>query len=179
VSHAYRRREGIDLEELRSIANAFGEIDRRQAEARGYEVLPGEAWLEQDVDILVPAALESQITAENVGRIPPRVKIIAEGANGPTTSEASLRLRDRNLVIIPDILANAGGLVCSYFEQVQGNMNYYWRQEEVLGKLDVQMTDAYLAVRERKREPTLDLRDAAHVIAVTRVAQACQERGWA
>ena len=179
VSHAYRRREGIDLEELRSISNAFGEIDRRQAEAHGYEVLPGEAWLEQEVDILIPAALENQITAENVDRILPRVRIIAEGANGPTTPEAGLRLRERNLLVIPDILANAGGLVCSYFEQVQGNMNYYWRQDEVLGKLDVQMTDAYLAVREQMRQAALDLRDAAHLIAVTRVARASQERGWA
>jgi glutamate dehydrogenase (NAD(P)+) len=162
---------------LQSITTAFGEIDRSQAQARGYEVMPGEAWLEQEVDLLIPAALETQITAENVGRMAGRVKIVAEGASAPTTPDAAALLQQRGVLVIPDILASAGGLVCSYFEQVQGNMNYYWRQDEVLGKLDVQMTDAYLAVQARARDRSLGLRDAAHVIAVARVAQACQERG--
>ncbi len=178
ASLAYRKQTGIELEELQAITNSFGEIDRPQAEALGYEVLPGEAWLEQEVDLLIPAALETQITADNAGRIGARVKIIAEGASAPTTPDAATLLHQRGVLVIPDILASAGGLVCSYFEQVQGNMNYYWRQDEVLGKLDVQMTDAYLAVRARARDRSLDLRDAAHVIAVARVAQACQERGW-
>jgi len=162
ASLAYRKRSGIELQELQSISNSFGEIDRPQAEARGYEVLPGEAWLEQEVDLLIPAALE----------------IIAEGASAPITPDAAALLQTRGVLVIPDVLASAGGLVCSYFEQVQGNMNYYWRQDEVLGKLDVQMTDAYLAVRARARDRSLGLREAAHVIAVARVAQACQERGW-
>jgi glutamate dehydrogenase (NAD(P)+) len=179
ASLAYRKTTGIDLQELQSISNSFGEIDRAQAEARGYDVLPGEAWLEQEVDLLIPAALETQITAENVGRIGARLKIVAEGASAPTTPEAAAQLHQRGILVIPDVLASAGGLVCSYFEQVQGNMNYYWRQDEVLGKLDVQMTDAYLAVRDRARDAALGLRDAAHMIAVARVAQACQERGWA
>jgi len=178
ASLAYRKRSGIELQELQSISNSFGEIDRPQAEARGYEVLPGEAWLEQEVDLLIPAALETQITAENAGRIGTRVKIIAEGASAPITPDAAALLQTRGVLVIPDVLASAGGLVCSYFEQVQGNMNYYWRQDEVLGKLDVQMTDAYLAVRARARDRSLGLREAAHVIAVARVAQACQERGW-
>jgi glutamate dehydrogenase (NAD(P)+) len=80
--------------------------------------------------------------------------------------------------VIPDLLANVGDFICSYFEQVQGNMNYYWSRDEVLGKLDVQMTDAYLAVRDLAKNSRLSLRDAAYVIAVNRVAQACQERGW-
>jgi len=178
TTYAYRKKDGIDLEELQSITNPFGEIDKHKAEERGYERLPGDTWVEQEVDILVPAALEKQITAENVNRIHTRVKIIVEAANGPTTPDAHLILTDRQVLVIPDLLANAGGFICSYFEQVQGNMNYYWRRDEVLGKLDVHMTDAYLAVSNLARENKLDLRDAAYTIAVSRVAQACQERGW-
>jgi glutamate dehydrogenase (NAD(P)+) len=178
TTYAYRKQYGIDLEELQSITNPFGEIDKQQAEERGYECLPGDTWVEQEVDILVPAALENQITSENVSRIHKRVKIIVEAANGPTTPDAHEQLTAANVLIIPDLLANAGGFICSYFEQVQGNMNYYWRRDEVLGKLDVHMTDAYLAVSSLARENKLDLRDAAYMIAVSRVAQACQERGW-
>lgn len=166
------------MDELLPITNPFGEIDKRKAEEQGYECLPGEAWIEQEVDILVPAALENQITAQNVGKIRDRVKIIAEGANGPTTPDSDSILNERGILIIPDLLANAGGFICSYLEQVQGNMNYYWRRDEVLGKLDVQMTDAYLAVSKYAKKSNLPMRDAAYMIAVNRVARACQERGW-
>jgi glutamate dehydrogenase (NAD(P)+) len=103
---------------------------------------------------------------------------VAEGANAAVTPDAAAALPARGVTLIPDILASAGGLICSYFEQVQGNMNYYWRRDEVLGKLDVQMTDAYLAVRDRSPTLPLDLRSAALEIALTRVAKACRERGW-
>jgi glutamate dehydrogenase (NAD(P)+) len=106
------------------------------------------------------------------------VKIIAEGANGPTTPDSDSILNQRGIRVIPDLLANAGGFICSYFEQVQGNMNYYWRKDEVLGKLDVQMTDAYLAISQYAKNSSLPMRDAAYMIAVNRVARACQERGW-
>lgn len=178
VSYAYRKNGGIVLDELLPITNPFGEIDKRKAEENGYECLPGDAWIEQDVDILVPAALENQVTAQNVGKIRERVKIIAEGANGPTTPDSDSILNERGILVIPDLLANAGGFICSYFEQVQGNMNYYWRRDEVLGKLDVQMTDAYLAVSQHAKNSNLPMRDAAYMIAVNRVARACQERGW-
>ncbi len=144
----------------------------------GYEILPGSAWLEADVDILVPAAIENQITAENVHKISQRVKIIAEGANGSTSPDADRIINQRGIFVIPDLLANAGGVTCSYLEQVQSNMNYYWRAEEVFGKLDVQMTSAYIEVSDFAKKQHLNLRDAAHVIAVERVARACQERGW-
>ncbi len=178
TTYAYRKREGVDLAGLRSIANEFGEIDRREAESQGYERLPGHAWVEQEVDILVPAAFENQITADNVSRISQRVKVIAEGANGPTTAEADVSLNERGILVIPDLLANAGGFICSYFEQVQGSMNYYWPLDEVLGKLDVHVTDAYLAVSKLAASGKMNMRDAAYVIAVSRVAEACQERGW-
>ncbi len=141
-------------------------------------MLPGEAWLDQDVDILVPAALENQITGENVDRIKRRVRIIAEGANGPTTPEADVWIQNRGIQVIPDFLANAGGVTCSYFEQVQSNMNYFWEKDEVLGKLDAKMTSAYFAVSELARAQSLYMRDAAYAIAIGRVASACHDRGW-
>ena len=178
TSYAYRRKDGIRLDELLSIADRFGGIDQGKARDLGYEVLPGEEWLQQDVDILIPAAMENQITEENVADIQPRVKIVAEGANGPTTTEADEALRRRDLIVIPDFLANAGGVTCSYFEQVQSNMNYYWSKDEVLGKLDVKMTAAYIAVSAMAQKRKLYMRDAAYIIAVDRVARACHDRGW-
>ncbi len=178
TTYAYLKGDGINLEELRKITNPFGEIDQDRAVAFGYERLPGDTWIEQPVDILVPAAVENQITPGNVSKIHSMVKLIVEGANGATTPDAHSLLVERGLNVIPDLLANAGGFVCSYFEQVQGNMNYYWRRDEVLGKLDVHMTDAYLAVSEFAEDRKIDLRDAAYQIAVTRVTKACQERGW-
>jgi glutamate dehydrogenase (NAD(P)+) len=179
TAYAFRRQPGIDLDELLSITNPFGEINKEKALTLGYECLPGEAWIEQDVDILVPAALENQITVHNTGRISRRVKIIAEGADGPTNPDADELLAQRDIRVIPDILANAGGATCSYFEQVQSNMNYYWKRNEVLGKLDVHLTSAYIDVSKLARSRNLSLREAAYLIAVERVARACQERGWA
>ena len=140
TSYTFRKTAGVDLDELLAITDRFGGIDKAKAQELGYEVLPGDAWIEQDVDILIPAALENQITGENVEQDPRAVKIIAEGANGPTTPEADKVIQERGIFVIPDFLANAGGVTCSYFEQVQSNMNYYWEKDEVLGKLDVKMT---------------------------------------
>jgi glutamate dehydrogenase len=178
VSYAYRRRDGIDLDELLGITDRFGGIDKRKAHDLGYEQLPGEQWIEQDADILIPSALENQVNGDNVTRISKQAKLIAEGANGPTTPEADKALQERDIFVIPDFLANAGGVTCSYFEQVQSNMNYYWEKDEVLGKLDVKMTNAYLEVSELALNKKLFMRDAAYVIAINRVAQACRERGW-
>ncbi|MBN1633208.1 MAG: Glu/Leu/Phe/Val dehydrogenase [Ignavibacteria bacterium] len=178
TSYTFRRLSGIDLKQLLSITNRFGGIDKVKAKELGYEVLPGEAWIEQEVDILLPCALENQITGENVNKIKKSVKIIAEGANGPTTPEADKIIHERKIFNIPDFLANAGGVTCSYFEQVQSNMNYYWEKDEVLGKLDVKMTAAFLAVSELARKKNLYMRDAAYVISIGRVAQACKDRGW-
>jgi glutamate dehydrogenase len=178
TSHTFRKESGVDADELVAITDRFGGIDKVQARARGYEVLPGDAWIEQAVDILIPAALENQITADTVGKLHRKVRIIAEGANGPTTPEADAAIQDRKIFLIPDFLANAGGVTCSYFEQVQSNANYYWDRDEVLGKLDSKMTAAFHAVSELATTRTLYMRDAAYVIAVSRVAQACRDRGW-
>lgn len=177
-AYSYKKKDGINLEELVKITDPFGGIDTGAARELGYEILPGDAWIDQDVDILIPAALENQITAQNVQRIHSRVQIIAEGANGPTTPEADRVINQRNIYIIPDFLANAGGVTCSYFEQVQSNMNYYWEKEEVLSKLDMKMTAAYIDVRELAKQRKLNTRDSAYVIAINRVAQACRDRGW-
>ncbi|HOY58372.1 MAG TPA: Glu/Leu/Phe/Val dehydrogenase [Verrucomicrobiota bacterium] len=175
----YRKKGGIDLDELRAISDKFGGIDKKQARERGYEVLPGSAWLEQDVDILLPAALENQINRENVKTISQKVKVVVEGANGPTTPDADEIIKRRGIYVLPDFLANAGGVTCSYFEQVQCNANYFWEKDEVLSKLDTKMTAAFAAVSELARKQKLTMRDAAYVIAVDRVAQAVRQRGWA
>jgi glutamate dehydrogenase (NAD(P)+) len=177
-SYSYKKKDGVDLKVLLGITDRFGGIDKTKAKSLGYEVLPGDAWLEQEVDILMPSAIENQITGENVGKIHKRVKLIAEGANGPTTPEADAVIKERGIFMVPDFLANAGGVTCSYFEQVQCNMNYFWEKDEVLGKLDLKMTSAYLAVSELARKQKLYMRDAAYVASVSRVAQACRERGW-
>jgi len=178
TSYSFRKKNGINLEELRSITDRFGGIDKKRARELGYEVLPGEAWIEQEVDVLIPAALENQITAANAPKISKRVKIIAEGANGPTAPEADAIIKERGIFVIPDLLANAGGVTCSYFEQVQSNMNYFWEKDEVLGKLDTKMTSAFAAVSELAKKRGAYMRDAAYLIAVGRVAQACKDRGW-
>lgn len=178
TSYTYKKSDGIDLDALLGITDRFGGIDKNKAGELGYEQLPGEAWIEQDVDILIPSALENQITGESVNKISKSVKIIAEGANGPTTPEADKVLEERGVFVIPDFLANAGGVICSYFEQVQCNMNYFWEKEEVLEKLDAKMTSAYKAVSDLAKKKKIFTRDAAYVIAINRVAQACKDRGW-
>jgi len=178
ASYTYRRKDGVDLPQLLSITDRFGGVDQKKAAGLGYEKLPGDAWIEQDVDILMPSALENQVTGETATKMGPKVKIIAEGANGPTTPEADAIIQKRGIFVIPDFLANAGGVTCSYFEQVQSNMNYFWEKDEVLGKLDVKMTSAYHAVSDLARKQKLYMRDAAYVVAINRVAQACRDRGW-
>ncbi len=178
TSYSFRKKDGIRLDELLTITNPFGEIHKSKALEMGYECLPGEAWIEQSVDILAPTALENQISPENAEKISPRVKVIAEGADGAIHPVAEQMLTQREIKILPDILANAGGVTCSYFEQVQSNMNYYWKRDEVLGKLDVHLSSIYIDLSNFANSQKVPLRDAAYLIAVDRVARACQERGW-
>ena len=144
----------------------------------GYELLDGEEWIAQDVDILLPCALENQITPPALAKISDKVKVICEGANGPTTPDSDEIIKEKNIYLIPDFLCNAGGVTCSYFEQVQCNMNYFWPKEEVLEKLDQKMTSAFHAVHNLSRDKKLYMRDAAYVIAINRVADAVKLRGW-
>jgi len=178
TSYSFRKKDGVDLDALLKITDQFGGIDKNKAKDLGYEVLDAEAWIQQEVDVLIPAALENQVSAANVGKIAKSVKLMAEGANGPTTPEADEVIKQRKIFVIPDFLANAGGVVCSYFEQVQCNMNYFWEKDEVLAKLDTKMTSAFKSVSELAGKRKLYMRDAAYVIAINRVVQACKDRGW-
>ena len=178
TAYTFKRETGVMIDELLAITDRFGGIDKNKAESLGYEILPGDDWIKQDVDILLPCAMENQVTGDTVKNISGKVKIIAEGANGPTTPAADKVIEERNIFIIPDFLANAGGVTCSYFEQVQSNMNYFWEKDEVLGKLDLKMTSAFIAVSELAKKRKLYMRDAAYVISISKVAQACKERGW-
>jgi glutamate dehydrogenase (NAD(P)+) len=132
--------------------------------------------LELDVDILAPAALENQITAENASDI--EGKIIAELANGPTTPDADDVLYANGLYVIPDFLCNAGGVTVSYFEQVQNAYDFYWDVELVHERLDAKMTAAFHSVDQTAKKYQINNRMAAYVVAVQRVAEACRLRGW-
>ncbi len=132
--------------------------------------------LELTVDVLVPAALEGVITAENAGRI--RARIICELANGPTTPEADDKLYANDVFVVPDFLANAGGVTVSYFEWVQNLMNYYWEEDEVHVKLDKKMTQAFADVLAMSLDYQVDMRTAAYMVSIQRVAEVMKLRGW-
>lgn len=132
--------------------------------------------LELDVDILYPAALEGVITEANAGKI--KAKLICELANGPTTPGADEILHKAGQLVLPDFMANAGGVTVSYFEQVQNTYNYYWSLGDVHQQLDRRMTDAFNAVFETRERAKVHMRLAAYMVAVTRVAEACKLRGW-
>ncbi len=177
-SYTFKKASGCNIPELCSIKDSFGSIDKAKAQALGYEILPGDAWISQDVDILIPAALENQITPAVFPSISKQVKLICEAANGPTTPDCDPLIKERGIDLLPDFLTNAGGVTCSYFEQVQCNMNYFWSKEEVLEKLKFAMTRAFRAVYDVAQEKNVYMRDAAYIIAINRVASAVKLRGW-
>jgi glutamate dehydrogenase (NAD(P)+) len=161
-----------------TIINDYSEINREKAIKAGYIVEDGDVWITKDVDVLIPAALSGQINADNVGKISKRVKIVAEGANGPTTPEADEYFKQQAIFDIPDFLCNAGGVTCSYFESVQNDMNFYWTKKEVLEKLDTKMTQAFQGVLNMSLKQKVTMRDAAYMVAIDRVVKAMQLRGW-
>jgi len=142
----------------------------------GTKPITNEELLELDVDILYPAALENVITKDNAPNI--KAKIVCELANGPTTPEADVILHQKGVHVIPDFLANAGGVTVSYFEQVQNTYNYYWSLADVHKQLDDKMTAAYHAVYNMHKEKGVHMRLAAYMVAVSRVAEAVKLRGW-
>ena len=142
----------------------------------GARIIPHEALLELDVEVLYPAALENAITADNAPQV--KARIICELANGPTTPEADIILKNNGVHVIPDILASAGGVTVSYFEMVQDNYSYFWEEEMVHERLDKKLTKAYHTVHEAIREKHVHPRLAAMVVGVARVAEACKLRGW-
>jgi len=178
TSYTYFRPDGLNPRFLQSITDQYGTIDQAKAKAAGCLIEPGDAWLTKDVDVLIPAALEGQITIDNVNTISPQVKIIAEGANGPTSPEADKEYLKRNLFVIPDFLCNAGGVTVSYFESVQNDANYYWEHEAVLRRLDQKMTTAFHGVLDMSTSRKVGMRDAAYMVAIDRVVKAMDLRGW-
>jgi glutamate dehydrogenase len=129
-----------------------------------------------DVDILIPAALENQITKDNADKI--QARMLVEAANGPTTPEADEILFKKNMMVIPDILANAGGVTVSYFEWVQNIANYYWSKEEVDRKLEAIMVEAFEKVYNTHEELNVNMRVSAFIVAIKRITQAMEARGW-
>ena len=177
ASYTVLHPEGINPRYLQSITDTYGAIDKDAAVKAGYRIDSGEAWIEQDVDVLIPAALEGQINAETVKRISDRVKLVAEGANGPTTPEADTVFQQNNIFVIPDFLCNAGGVTVSYFEGVQNDMNFYWTSEEVLQRLDTKITQAFNSVAKMAETEKVYMRDAAYMVAIDKVVKAMELRG--
>ena len=163
--------KGLDVPALRDCANRDGTLTTHT----GGDVIDTQQLLELDVDVLVPAAIENQITAENAPRI--KAPIIVEGANGPTTPAADTILREKGVFLVPDVLANAGGVIVSYFEWVQDLQFFFWHEDEVNRKMEDILVRAYDQVREMARSRKVDMRLAAHLIAVKRVADAITIRG--
>jgi glutamate dehydrogenase (NAD(P)+) len=142
----------------------------------GSESITNEKLLELDVAVLYPAALENMITDKNAERI--KAKVVCELANGPTTPEADAVLWKNKVFVIPDFLANAGGVTVSYFEQVQNAYNYYWNLETVYSRLDEKMTKGFADVFAMYERHNVNMREAAYLVSVSRVAEACKLRGW-
>jgi glutamate dehydrogenase len=176
--YTYSHPNGVNARFLQSITDQYGTIDKEKAHAQGYVREDGNAWLVKDAEVLIPGALEGQITGETVKRISDRVRILAEGANGPTTPEADEVLKSRSIFNIPDFLCNAGGVTTSYFESVQNDMNYYWPKDEVLQRLDTKITQAFNSVLETAEAEKVYMRDAAYMVAIGRVVKAMELRGW-
>lgn len=177
-AYTYSKKGGIDPRFLMSIVDQYGTVDKQKALDSGYQVTDGDKWLESDVNVLIPAALEGQITGDTVQKVSKSLKLVAEGANGPTTPEADEVFKKNKVFVIPDFLCNAGGVTTSYFEQVQNDANYYWEKDAVLRRLDVKMTAAFHAVLNRSLEEKVYTRDAAYMVAIDRVVAAMEMRGW-
>lgn len=177
-AYTYLNPDGFVLEEIDRTLNQYGSIDPIKAKRAGWGREGANAWLAMPVDILVPAAHENAIHADNVHLIQDTVKVIAEGANGPTTMEADEVLKAKRVFVIPDLLANAGGVTVSYFEQVQNSYNFYWPEEAVLKRLKDRMIKSFDHVVDRTETGDLFTRDAAFMIAIERVAEAARLRGW-
>ena len=173
VSGGYASVAGIDIP--RAIEHLRNSPQRLLEGFPGLTRISNEELLAMDVDVLVPAALEGVITPSNVGNM--RAKIIVEGANGPITSDADRMLSDRGVTIVPDILANAGGVVVSYFEWVQSRAGFYWELEEVERRLETYMRRAMDLVLSTAKAYDSNLREAAFIVAVDRVARAIDKRG--
>ena len=163
--------EGLDVHKLLSHVSQHGGVGGFSG---GQAMDKNEFWT-LETEFLIPAALESQITVDNAAKV--RAKIVVEGANGPTTPEADDILAENGVYVVPDVLANAGGVTVSYFEWVQDFSSFFWSEEEINQRLERLMREAYAAVAQVSREHKVTLRTAAFIVACTRILQARQVRG--
>ncbi|ARD47418.1 glutamate dehydrogenase [Sporosarcina sp. P37] len=163
--------DGLDIDYLLDRRDSFGTVTTLFD-----NTLTNAELLEMECDILVPAAIENQITEKNAHNI--KANIVVEAANGPTTSEATKILTDRGILLVPDVLASAGGVTVSYFEWVQNNMGYYWSEEEVREKMTEKMVTAFENVYNVATTRNIDMRLAAYMIGVRKTAEASRFRGW-
>jgi glutamate dehydrogenase len=171
VNGALYNEEGLDIEYLLDRRDSFGNVTNLFT-----QTITNSQLLELDCDVLVPAAIENQITDQNASQI--RASIVVEAANGPTTLEATRILSDRGVLLIPDVLASAGGVIVSYFEWVQNNQGYYWDEQEVDDKLKIMMIRGFNHVYEIHRTRKVDMRLAAYMAGVRKMAEAVRYRGW-
>jgi glutamate dehydrogenase (NAD(P)+) len=163
--------KGLDIKKL--IAHS---AEHRTVEGfAGADSISNPELFKLDVDVLIPAALEEQLTVENMRDI--RAKLIVEGANGPTTPEAHKYLHDKGIFVVPDILANAGGVTVSYFEWVQDRHGYFWPEREVNERLEAKMCQAFDVVLKTAQQYNVDMRTAAYIVAINRVATVTKMRG--
>ena len=162
---------GLDIDYLLDRRDSFGTVTNLFN-----NTLTNKELLELECDILVPAAIENQITAENAYDI--KAKIVVEAANGPTTLEATQILTDRGILLVPDVLASSGGVTVSYFEWVQNNQGYYWSEEEVEEKLEKILVKAFDTIYTTSQNRRVDMRLAAYMIGVRKMAEASRFRGW-
>ncbi|MCM3053180.1 MULTISPECIES: Glu/Leu/Phe/Val dehydrogenase [Bacillaceae] len=163
--------DGLDIDYLLDKRDSFGTVTNLFK-----NTISNQELLELDCDILIPAAIENQITEENANRI--KANIIVEAANGPTTLEATKILTERGKLIVPDVLASAGGVTVSYFEWVQNNQGYYWSEEEVEEKLEKIIVRAFNNVYNTAATRKINMRLAAYMVGVRKLAEACRFRGW-
>ncbi len=164
--------EGLDIDYLLDRRDSFGTVTTLFD-----NTISNQELLELDCDILVPAAISNQITEKNAHNI--KAAIVVEAANGPTTAEGTRILKERGILLVPDVLASAGGVTVSYFEWVQNNMGYYWTEEEVREKMTRKMVDAFDNVYTTAETRNIDMRLAAYMIGVRKTAEASRFRGWA
>jgi glutamate dehydrogenase (NAD(P)+) len=166
-----RNAKGLDIGKLRAHVQQTKTVDG----FAGGEPLPSADLFTLDVDILIPAALENQITIENAPAI--KAKVVVEGANGPTTPDAHRHLHERGVFVVPDILANSSGVTTSYFEWVQDRYGYFWTEKEVNERLEAKMCEAFNAVLQTSLKYKVDMRTAAYIVAISRVATVTRMRG--
>lgn len=173
VTCALHNPDGLDIADINAHVQRTRFLEGYQGSA---EVISNADLLELDCDVLAPCAIENQITVNNAGKI--KARVIVEGANGPTTFEADAILRERGIHVVPDILANAGGVIVSYFEWVQNLQFYFWDIEEVREKLHKKLSTSFEQAWQVAQERRLDMRSAVYLLAVERVASAIQKRGF-